>query len=40
VAFDQRFFKRIVGPSPDIGAFEFVDSIFVDGFNPGQVIGN
>lgn len=40
VAFDQRLFKRIVGPSPDIGAFEFVDSIFVDGFNPGQVIGN
>jgi len=35
----KRLLKRIVGPSPDIGAFEFVDSIFVDGFNPGGVIG-
>ncbi|HET7062706.1 MAG TPA: choice-of-anchor Q domain-containing protein [Rudaea sp.] len=39
VTFDQRFFERVVGPGPDIGAFEFVDSIFVDGFNPGSVIG-
>ena len=39
VTFDQRFFKRVVGSSPDIGALEFVDLIFVDAFDPGEVIG-
>ena len=39
VTFDQRFFKRVVGASPDIGATEFVDSIFADTFDPGEVIG-
>jgi hypothetical protein len=31
---DQRLFPRVVGSSADIGAFEFVDAIFVDGFDP------
>lgn len=39
VTSDQRSFRRVVGTGPDIGAFEFVDTIFDDGFNPGAVIG-
>lgn len=38
VTSDQRSFKRVVGAGPDIGAFEFVDAIFADGFNPGAVV--
>jgi hypothetical protein len=35
--FDQRLFKRVVGPSADIGAVEFVDKIFAQGFDPGPI---
>ena len=34
---DQRLFKRVVGPSADIGAVEFVDKIFAQGFDPGPI---
>jgi hypothetical protein len=36
VKFDQRFLKRVDGPSPDMGAFEVVDSIFLEGFDPKE----
>jgi len=32
--FDQRGFERVTGASVDIGAFEFVDAIFDNGFDP------
>ena len=34
---DQRFFKRVSGPRIDIGAIEFVDSIFANSFDPGGI---
>jgi hypothetical protein len=34
---DQRLFKRVVGPSIDIGSVEFVDEIFAQGFDPGPI---
>jgi hypothetical protein len=39
VTVDQRSFRRVVGSGPDIGAFEFVDTIFGNGFNPAVVVG-
>jgi hypothetical protein len=35
---DQRLFNRVVGPGIDIGAVEFVDRIFVSGFDPGGIV--
>ena len=37
---DQRLVKRVLGPSADIGAVEFIDSIFASDFDPVEIIGS